>query len=116
MPEERVEILNPALEGHGRAHRLRGELQAAVSSRRSGAIGRGAGDVQDGLAAEPGRDPEEPMVKLVTAPMPKEMFPRGLLAPSMIAHVLVQKYRWGLPFHRSVAHATRPTASSSTTA
>ena len=32
--------------------------------------------------------------------MPKELFPRGLLAPSMIAHILVQKYRWGLPFHR----------------
>jgi hypothetical protein len=32
--------------------------------------------------------------------MPKELFPRGLLAPSMIAHLMVQKYRWGLPFHR----------------
>jgi len=37
---------------------------------------------------------------LVTAAMPRELFPRGLLAPSMIAHLLVQKYRWGLPFHR----------------
>lgn len=40
------------------------------------------------------------MATLYTVPMPKELFPRGLLAPSLIAHILVQKYRWGLPFHR----------------
>ena len=50
--------------------------------------------------ADPGRPDAKPFVELVTAPMPKELFPRGLLAPSMIAHILVQKYRWGLPFHR----------------
>lgn len=35
-----------------------------------------------------------------TAPMPPELFPRGLLAPSMIAHILVDKYGRGLPFYR----------------
>jgi transposase len=43
---------------------------------------------------------DTPMVKIVTAPMPKELLPRSILAPSMIAHLMVQKYRWGLPFHR----------------
>lgn len=38
--------------------------------------------------------------RFVTAPMPKELLRRGLLAPSMIAHLLVQKYVMGVPFHR----------------
>lgn len=38
--------------------------------------------------------------RIVTAPRPKELLKRGLLAPSMIAHLLVQKYVMGVPFHR----------------
>ena len=38
--------------------------------------------------------------RMVTAAKPKEMLKRGLLAPSMIAHLLVQKYVMGVPFHR----------------
>jgi transposase len=100
LPEERVEILNPALEGH--AERIGFEESCKLRYRRGGPVRLVVARVtyKTELAAEPGRDPEEPMFKLVTAPMPKEMFPRGLLAPTMIAHVLVQKYRWGLPFHR----------------
>ncbi len=40
--------------------------------------------------------------EFTTAPMPREMLDRGLLAPSMIAHILVAKYRFGVPFHRLV--------------
>jgi len=54
--------------------------------------------VSDAAAPEPDAQAAQPV--LVTAAMPRELFPRGLLAPSMIAHILVQKYRWGLPFHR----------------
>jgi len=39
---------------------------------------------------------------IVTAAMPKELVEGGLLAPSMIAHVLVGKYRFGMPFYRLV--------------
>jgi transposase len=100
LPEERVEILNPALEGH--ATRIGFEESCKLRYRRGGPVRLVVARMtyKTELAAEPGRDPEELMFKLVTAPMPKEMFPRGLLAPTMIAHVLVQKYRWGLPFHR----------------
>ena len=42
----------------------------------------------------------KPGALIITAPMPKELFKRGLLAPSMIAHILVQKFRFGIPFHR----------------
>jgi transposase len=45
-------------------------------------------------------DNDQPVFELVTVKKPKELFERGLLAPSMIAHVVVQKFRWGLPFHR----------------
>jgi transposase/uncharacterized coiled-coil protein SlyX len=41
-----------------------------------------------------------PRVCFVRAPRPLEIVRRGLLAPSMIAHVLAQKYLMGMPFHR----------------
>ena len=37
---------------------------------------------------------------IVRAPRPLEIVRRGMLAPSMIAHLLTQKYLMGLPFHR----------------
>ncbi len=44
--------------------------------------------------------PTEKHFRIVTAPMPKEIVPRGILAPSMIAHVLAIKYVLGVPFYR----------------
>jgi transposase len=101
LPEERVEIVDPALDGV--AERIDVEESYKLRYRRGGqvrvVIARAIYKTEPPLADAP-MSPDEPKFKLVTAPMPKEMFPRGLLAPSMIAHVLVQKYRWGLPFHR----------------
>jgi len=37
---------------------------------------------------------------IVTAPLPLLLIRRGLLAPSMLAHVIVQKFRFGMPFFR----------------
>jgi transposase len=37
---------------------------------------------------------------IVTAPLPKELFRRALLLPSMIAHLLTAKYMMGIPFYR----------------
>jgi transposase len=100
LPEERVEILDPALEGE--AERLGFEESSKLKYRRGGhvrvVVARATYKTES--PADPARPDAEPVVELVTAPMPKELFPRGLLAPSMIAHILVQKYRWGLPFHR----------------
>jgi transposase len=99
LPVERIELLNPALEG--KAERMGFEESSKVKYRRSGrvrvVVARATYKTEPPAAGNPD---ESPMVKLVTVPMPKEMFPRGLLAPSAIAHVLCQKYRWGLPFHR----------------
>jgi transposase len=41
---------------------------------------------------------ENPSVRI--APVPPECARRGLLAPSMIAHVLLQKFGGAIPFHR----------------
>jgi transposase/uncharacterized coiled-coil protein SlyX len=38
--------------------------------------------------------------EIETAPMPAECFPRSLVAPSMLAHILVEKYCDGLPLNR----------------
>jgi len=35
-----------------------------------------------------------------TTPMPPECFPRSLAAPSMLAHILTDKFCDGLPLHR----------------
>jgi transposase len=100
MPEERVEIFDPALEGQ--AERIGFEESYKVRYRRGGhvrvVVARATYKTATAAASQPSDPPA--MTQIFTVPMPKELFPRGLLAPSMIAHILVQKYRWGLPFHR----------------
>jgi hypothetical protein len=46
------------------------------------------------------RSATETRTVFVTIPLPKELFRRSFLAPSMIAHVLVTKYLLGVPFYR----------------
>ncbi|MFO0740241.1 MAG: IS66 family transposase [Labilithrix sp.] len=109
LPEERIEIPDPALEG--KAKRIGFEESCRRSYRRGGAIRlvvarvkyknevvteRASGDVVDEVD-EHGR---KTGFQIITAPMPKELFKRGLLAPSLIAHILASKYRFGIPFHR----------------
>jgi transposase len=101
LPVERVEIVDPALDGQ--AERIGFEESSQVRYRRGGhvrvVIARATYKTERPTADAP-MSPDEPKFRLVTAPMPKQLFPRALLAPSAIAHLLVQKYRWGLPFHR----------------
>ena len=98
MPEERVEILDPALDGV--AERIGFEESCKLRYRRGGAVRVVVARARYKSNTMPDRPDVEPAVNIYTVPMPKELFPRGLLAPSMIAHVVVRKYRWGLPFHR----------------
>jgi hypothetical protein len=39
-------------------------------------------------------------VTILTAPLPRLLVRRGLLAPSMLARVIVQKFRFGMPYFR----------------
>ena len=109
LPEERIEVPDPALEG--KAKRIGFEESCRRAYRRGGAVRvvvarvkyknedvneRASSDVVDEVD-EHGR---KTGFKIITAPMPKELFKGGLLAPSMIAHILASKYRFGIPFHR----------------
>jgi hypothetical protein len=41
-----------------------------------------------------------PTVQFVTAPLPKELFRRSLLAPGLVSHLLIAKFMMGVPFYR----------------
>ncbi len=101
IPEERVELLDPSLEG--KAERTGFEVSYRLAHRRGGpvriVVARATYKVET-PATDTCADDDEPVFELVTVKKPKELFERGMLAPSMIAHVVVQKFRWGLPFHR----------------
>lgn len=91
MPEERVEILDPELEKS--AERIGFEESYRYGYRKGG-------PVRVVVARAKYKTEEKSEPKFVTAPRPKELYKRGLLAPSLIARVLVAKYCFGLPFHR----------------
>lgn len=95
MPEERVEILDPELEG--KAERIGFEESCLLGHRRGGPVRIIMARATYKIAGE-GAETE-----LVTAAKPKEIYERGMLAPSAIAHILTKKFRWGMPFHRLAA-------------
>ena len=111
LPEVRVEIPDPELEG--KFERIGFEESSRVGFERGGRrrvvcarvvyknsvtdesqTNKRAGD------GRPAALKPEPRVDIRVAPMPKEIMPRGILAPSMIAHLLAMKYVLGVPFHR----------------
>jgi transposase len=94
IPEERVEIDDPSLEGI--AERIGFEESYLAGYRRGGPIRIVKARVV--YKTIPGSADVEP--EIVTAPNPKELYERGLLAPALIAHVLTKKFCWGMPFHR----------------
>ena len=99
MPETRIELLDPALEGT--CERIGFEESCRHGYRRGGPVRivLARATYKKPAEADEGSD-EEPIFELVTVKKPKELVDRGLLAPSLIAHLLVSKYRFGIPFHR----------------
>jgi transposase len=93
IPEERVEILDPALEGV--AERIGFEESFHAGYRRGGPVRIVKARAVYKKAAADNQAPE-----IVKASNPKEVYERGMLAPSLIAHILTKKFRWGMPFHR----------------
>jgi transposase len=109
LPEVRVEVPDPELEG--KLERIGVDESSHVAFERGGyrrlVIVRIV--YKEAMKQDECRAPErgsaaaaaaQPTFRIVTAPMPKEIMPRGILAPSMIAHVLAMKYVLGVPFHR----------------
>jgi transposase len=93
IPEVRVEILDPSLEGV--AERIDFEESCQLGYQRGGPIRVVKARAIYKKASVDGAPPE-----IVTAPNPREVYERGILAPSFIAHILAKKFRWGMPFHR----------------
>lgn len=108
LPVVRVELTDPELEG--KAERIGFEESSRLGYERGGArrivVARVVYKVPE-PAVEPIADAlaepspvTETTPRIVTTPLPRELFRRALLAPSMIAHVLVSKYLLGVPFYR----------------
>ncbi len=101
LPEERVELTDPVLEGS--AERTGWEESTRLAWRRGGfvrLIMARAKYRDTGVAGD-----EEPMI--VTTPLPPELLPRSLATPSLLAHILTDKWCDGLPFHRQEDRAAR---------
>ncbi|MGH8738794.1 MAG: IS66 family transposase [Burkholderiales bacterium] len=101
MPEERVEIPDPAVEvlvAQGQAERIGFEESAKIAWQRGGprrlVLARVKYRVPDA------NNPSPETTQIATAPVPPEIFPRAIASVSLVAHVLVDKYCDGLPFHR----------------
>jgi transposase len=93
LPEERVEILDPALEGV--AERIGFEESYHAGYRRGGPV-----RIVKARAVYKKAGADNNAEEIAKASNPKEIYERGMLAPSLIAHILTKKFRWGMPFHR----------------
>jgi transposase len=96
LPEERIELTDPVLEAS--AKRIAWEESCQLSWRRGGfvrtVIARAKYRVVD---VSPDTVTES---TLETVPAPTQLLPRSMASPSLLAHVLSEKFCDGLPFHR----------------
>jgi len=104
LEEERVEITDPLHEelvAAGKAKRIGFEESCKLAYRRGGMRRLVIARVKYQAVNSQGRS------QIETAEMPKETFERSLAAPSMLAHVVVQKYCDGMPLARLEDRFTR---------
>jgi transposase len=99
LPEERVELVDPDLEG--KAPRIGFEESAKLVWRRGGFVRLVVARVKYRVETSPAE------TTIVTAPLPAETFARALAAPSLMAHIINDKFCDGLPLHRQEERFTR---------
>jgi transposase len=125
LPERRIELRDPELErtgtfigwetsyklGYQRAGAVRIVMARAkykVAEKEAPSADVAAAPAQAG-AATPAPEPKpttetqdegRARTTIVTAPLPRLLVRRGLLAPSMIARIITQKFRFGMPYFR----------------
>jgi len=99
LPEERVELADPELEG--RAPRIGFEESAKLAWRRGRFVRLVVARVKYRVESASGSTTVE------TAPLPTETFPRPMAAPSLVAHIITDKFCDGLPLHRQEQRFTR---------
>ena len=98
LPKERIELTDPALEAlchSGQAERIGFEESHKLAWQRGGHRCLVIARVKYRVV---GTEPKP--AELVTAPLPKELLSRCLAAPSLLAHIAVDKYCDGLPLFR----------------
>jgi len=107
LPEELIEITDPDLEGH--AERIGFEDSFSLMWRRAGyarlRLARVKYRISDVAASEvdpvvDGAATATASSPLVTAPVPLHILPRSLGTPSLFAHLINEKFCYGMPFHR----------------
>ena len=105
LPVQRIELCDPALEelcAAGKAERIGFEESSKLAWQRGGHRRLVMARVKYRLTGE---TPET--TDIVTAPLPKETLSRCLAAPSLLAHILVDKHCDGLPLYRIEDRFTR---------
>lgn len=98
LPIERVELPDATFEAliaEGRAERVRVEESRAIGYVRGGPRVVEVARVIYRMTRVSTGDST-----LIAAPMPPRLFPRMLAAPSMLAHIIAQKYVMGTPLYR----------------
>jgi transposase len=91
-PDQRVRIENPALQGVAREVGI--ETSFRIGFQRPKPVLIAVDRVKYEVIAPNGD------ASIVIAPVPRECMRRGILAPSMIARILLQKFGSAIPFHR----------------
>jgi transposase len=108
MPEERVEMSNSEMEAlvaKGQAERIGFEESSKIAWQRGGPRHLIVARVKYRVPDVEDESPET--TRIVTTPMPPEIFPRALASVSLIAHIIVDKYCDGIPLHRQEDRFTR---------
>src|SRR5512145_260298 len=95
LPVIDVEITDPELEGH--AERIGFETSYKLGWQRGG---KRKICIKRAVYQLPKQDDEQAPLQIVRMELPKELCRRSLLAPALIAHILVAKYMLGVPFAR----------------
>jgi transposase len=97
LEEERIELTDPVFEdlvAQGKAERIGFADSCKVAWKRGGlrrlVVARAKYRAVDARGE----------AQIETTPVPAECFPRSMAAPSMLAHVITDKYCDGLPLHR----------------
>jgi transposase len=97
IPEERVEISDPVFDDlvrAGKAERIGFEESYKLAWQRGGHLRLLIARVKYRTVDAQGESTVE------TAPIPPELFPRSLAAPSMLAHIIAEKHCQGVPLFR----------------
>ncbi len=106
LPQRRIEIRDPELESKGTfigwetSYKLGYQRPEGVRVVIARAKYKTAADADAWPLTEDAIGQDGARFTILTAPLPRLLVRRGLLAPSMLAHIVVQKFRFGMPYFR----------------